>query len=111
MTTPIKDKAKEPMREENIERIRNMTLKIRSSLLDLETCYRNDISTSDLEDFRSSLGNIESKTSTAYSDLVARRATNSDPQQAGLTMKPKAASTKAGPIGKWKTRTPRRAKT
>ena len=59
------------MREEHIARIRNMMLEIRSSILDLETCYRNDINTSELEDFRSSLGNIESKTSTAYSDLVA----------------------------------------
>ena len=60
MTTPIKDKAQEPMREENIERIRNMTLEIRSSLLNLETCYRNDLNISELKDFRSSLGNIES---------------------------------------------------
>ena len=98
MTTPIKDKAQEPMREENIERIRNMTLEIKLSLLDLKTCYRNDLNISELKDFRSSLGNVESKSSTAYSDLVAWRATNSDTHQAGPTMKPKVASAKTRPI-------------
>ena len=61
------------MREENIERLHNMTLEIRSSLLDIKTCYRDDLNISELKDFRSSLGNIESKISTAFSDLVAWR--------------------------------------
>ena len=50
-----------------------MTLEIRSSLLDIETCYRNHLDISELKDFRSTLSYIESKTSTPHSDLVAWR--------------------------------------
>ena len=83
-----------------------MTLEAKSSLLDLEAYYRNDINTSELEDFRSSLRNIESKASAACDDLVAWKATNSKPPpQIGLNKGPKAASIKTAPTRKGKRKT------
>ena len=39
-----------------------MTLEIKSSLQDIETCHKNDLDAYELEDLRSLLSNIKSKT-------------------------------------------------
>ena len=59
------------MYDEHTKRIYNMTLEAKSSLLDLEAYYKNDINATELEDFRNSLCNIESKASVAHTDLFA----------------------------------------
>ena len=64
-----------------------MTFKANGNLLDIEAEHGNDIKATELAAFRTSLTNIEGKTSTANADLCAWKASNTKrhPKRGGLT--------------------------
>ena len=65
MTTPVQSPTQEFMYDGYIKSINNMTLEANPDLLDIETDYKNDIDTTELEDFRTSLYTIKRKTAAA----------------------------------------------
>ena len=76
MTTPVQNPAQELAYSEYIRRINDMTFKANTDFLDIEADYKNDIDAAELDDFRTSITNIEHKTSATYADLCTWRASN-----------------------------------
>ena len=52
-----------------IKRSRDLTQEAKLDILDIEAKYRKDIPSTELEDFRTSLHNMERETSAVYNDL------------------------------------------
>ena len=71
-TTPVQNRAQEFVHSEYIEIINDLTFKATTSLLEIEAKHRNDIDATELATFRTSLTNIEHKTSTDYTALPLR---------------------------------------
>ena len=76
MTTLVQNPAQELAYSEYIRRINDMTLKANTYYLDIKADYKNNIDAAKLDDFRTSLKNIEPKTPTTYADQCTWRASN-----------------------------------
>ena len=86
MRTPVQNPNQELLYAENIRRINGMISETKIDSLDIETNYKNDINTTELEDFKTSLHTIKCMTAAAYMDLCTWKATNTK------------ASVRAGPL-------------
>ena len=64
MTTPVQNKNQEIERTEQIEKINELTSEANTNLIDNEAEHGNDIEATELATFRTTLTNIEGKTST-----------------------------------------------
>ena len=70
MMTPIQSPAEETAQEDDINRVRNMTSEIESSLLDIKNHHRKTLDVQEMRNFRSLLINLKNKTSSAHRRLA-----------------------------------------
>ena len=72
--TPIVNTSQEYKNEERIRALNEAILSATTDLLDIEADHKNSIGSTELENLKISLYNIESKTSAAYNDLCTWKA-------------------------------------
>ena len=76
MTTPVQNPAQELLYTEYIRRINGMTLEANTDSLDIEAKCKNDIDTTEFDNLRASITNIERMTSATHVGLCTWRVSN-----------------------------------
>ena len=76
MTTPVQNLAQELEHTDNINRINDLTLETNTDFLDIEVEHKDDIDATELDGFRTSMANMECRTSTIFMDLCTWKASN-----------------------------------
>ena len=76
MTTPVQSLAKEFKRDGHTKRISDMILGANTDLLHAEAKYKADSDATIVKELKTSIANIEHRTSTVLMDLCTRKASN-----------------------------------